>query len=68
MKTRHILVFLLFTLAALAAEWISGGHPHPGFEHPGFFLWFGFASSLGLVLVSLLLGKLIKRRDDYYDD
>ncbi len=34
----------------------------------GFAAWFGFASCVGLVAVAFLLGRLLKRRDTYYDD
>ena len=33
----------------------------------GFSAWFGFASCVVLVAGSLGLGKLLKRRDDYYE-
>ncbi|MEM1382943.1 MAG: hypothetical protein AAF713_17275 [Pseudomonadota bacterium] len=34
----------------------------------GFAAWFGFAACVALVLLSKLLGLLLKRPDDYYDD
>ena len=33
----------------------------------GFYAWFGFAACIVLVVGALALGKLIKRKDDYYD-
>lgn len=34
----------------------------------GFHAWFGFATCVGLIIGALALGKLVKRKDDYYDD
>lgn len=68
MSKKHHMIFFLAALFLLLAEWVVGNHPPFRFDHFGFFLWFGFAASTVLVLVSLLLGKFIRRKDDYYDD
>lgn len=34
----------------------------------GFAAWYGFGICAGLVFVSKLLGKVLKVRDDFYDD
>ncbi len=68
MSKKRCMIFFLASLFLLAAEWVVGYHPPFRFDYFGFFLWFGFAAGVGLILVSLLLGKFIKRRDDYYDD
>lgn len=34
---------------------------------PGFFALFGFISCVVIILVSKLLGYLLKRKEDYYD-
>ena len=34
----------------------------------GFYAWFGFVACLVMVLVALLIGFVLKRRDDYYND
>lgn len=37
------------------------------FAGVGFYVWFGFASGLALIVLGLLLGFALKRREDYYD-
>lgn len=34
---------------------------------PGFYAFFGFVSCVVIIVVSKLLGFLLKRREDYYD-
>jgi hypothetical protein len=46
-------------------------HPHAYFliaEFFGFFAVYGFLSCVILVVIANLLGWLLKRKDDYYDD
>lgn len=61
-KERYKLVALLVA-TLVGIEYLGGSH-----LHPGFFAWFGFASCVILVIVALLLGKVIKRKDSYYHD
>ena len=49
----------------LLIEAVAGGYSDVVF---GFYAWFGFCVCVGLVGGALALGKLIKRKDDYYDD
>ena len=34
---------------------------------PGFYALFGFIACVAIVLISILLRKILRRRDDYYD-
>lgn len=47
-------------------------HKHSYFSRvetwPGFFAFFGFASCVVIILVSKLLGFVLKRPEDYYDE
>lgn len=38
--------------------------PFAGF---GFFAWFGFAACLLLIVIALVLGRVLKRKENYYD-
>ena len=53
--------------ALLAAEFFVHHHSHFGFEDSfGFYAWYGFAASAGLVVLGNLLSKILKRSEDYY--
>ncbi len=45
-------------------EFLVGGYSGYGF---GFYAWFGFGSCVVLIVAALALGKVLKRKDDYYD-
>lgn len=45
-------------------EFLVGGYSGYGF---GFYAWFGFGSCVALIVAALALGKVLKRKDDYYD-
>lgn len=45
-------------------EFLVGGYSDIGF---GFYAWFGFGSCVVLIVAALALGKVLKRKDDYYD-
>ena len=68
MSKKYYLIFFLASIFLLGTESIVGSHPPFGFDYFGFFLWFSFVSGVALIWVSFLLGKLIKRKNDYYDD
>ena len=43
-------------------------HPHFGFEElPGFFPFYGFVGSVGLVLAAKAMRVFLMRDEDYYD-
>ena len=51
-------------------------HHHPHFEDKGihidasfgFFAWYGFLTCAAMVIGAKLLGFILKRKDDYYDE
>ena len=51
-------------------------HHHASFEtqgihldaSPTFYAWYGFLTCAAMVLAAKLLGYVLKRKDDYYDD
>lgn len=51
-------------------------HHHAYFEaqgiqvdsRAGFYAWYGFTTCAVMVIVAKLLGALLKRKDDYYDE
>lgn len=43
-------------------------HPYLGFDGSfGFYGWFGFLACAGLIIVARQLGKIVNRREDFYD-
>ncbi len=67
-KLRTWLVGGLVLLAPLVWESLIEHPPHIVFDVFGIYAWFGFGACLLLVLVALLVGRVLKRGDDYYDD
>lgn len=60
----------IFALGAVvAAGFLISGHPYFSWEEiPGFYPLLGFLSSVGLITVSKVLGKLmLQKKEDYYD-
>ena len=46
-------------------------HPHASFGIDGtkfFHAWYGFVACLGIIIVSKLLGVILKRPENYYDE
>lgn len=47
-------------------------HPHATFgieATPAFYSWYGFVTCVGMVLFAkFVLGKILSRKDTYYDD
>jgi hypothetical protein len=63
------IAFAAILAATVAVELLI--HPHGSFGVDGTFAfnaWYGFAACVALILLAKLLGFLIKRPDDYYDD
>ena len=59
-----LLVLALTVLASLFTE------VHARFQLDGsfaFYAWHGFLTCIGMVLVAKLLGRLLRRKDSYYD-
>ena len=60
---------LIILLLTIVAEPFITLHPHFSIEHLfSFYALFGFISCVVMVVVAILLGVLVKRKDDYYDD
>lgn len=59
--------FILILLASFFAEFAVHLHPHFTVEKwTGFYAWFGFGGCVLIVLLSKLLGYVLKRREGYY--
>ncbi len=59
---------LLLGLTLLVIEYFFEYHLEVSFANHGFFAWYGFLSCVLFMAVALGLGKLVKRREDYYDE
>ena len=60
----YLFVLVLTVLASLFTEahagiWLDGSF--------AFNAWYGFLTCIGMVLVAKLLGRLLHRKDSYYD-
>ncbi|MEX2164041.1 MAG: hypothetical protein WD823_07335 [Sulfuricaulis sp.] len=61
-------VFIAVLTATVIADLVI--HRHAYFVTDGtfaFYGWYGFATCVGLILIAKLLGVMLKRKDDYYD-
>jgi len=62
------IIFLLVLALTVLANLFT--RAHAGFRIDGSFAfnaWYGFLSCIGMVLVAKLLGRLLHRKDSYYD-
>lgn len=60
---------IIILLLTIVSEPFITLHPHFSIEHLfSFYALFGFISCVVMVVVAILLGVLVKRKDDYYDD
>lgn len=69
-RTLKLLRVLLLAVCGLLVllDFVVDRHPHFPIEKiPGFFAICGFFAFLGVVFGGALLGKLVRRSDDYYD-
>lgn len=60
--------FIAVLAATVLADLVI--HRHAYFAIDGtfaFYAWDGFASCVGMILIAKLLGVMLKRKDDYYD-
>lgn len=65
---RLIALTVILCVAAVAADFFYHKHGHYDFEGiTGFHALYGFASYVGLVLISGQLRRILKREEDYYD-
>jgi asparagine N-glycosylation enzyme membrane subunit Stt3 len=70
MKKWWIIALAVLTILSLAAGFFSSGEPGHWWNNvPGFFILFGLAGCILLILFSKKIGKLFLLKDeDYYDD
>ena len=62
------ILFVAILVATLIPDLFMDHHGEFGLDGTiGFGAWFGFVSCVVLVFGSIWLGKLLKRRDTYYD-
>ncbi|MGH2378265.1 MAG: hypothetical protein ACRDGT_07285 [Candidatus Limnocylindria bacterium] len=69
--TIRVLRFAAAVALALVilAELLVERHPYFDADSPfGFYAWFGFGACVAMVLLARLVGRLLKRADDYYGD
>ena len=68
-KLRAVLLLML-VLALVAGIPLSYTAVPAGIDVAdfGFFAWFGFVSCFALIIVALLFGVVLKRKEKYYDD
>jgi len=60
---------IIILLLTIVAEPFISLHPHFSIEKLfSFYALFGFISCVVMVAAAKLLGVLVKRKDDYYDD
>jgi hypothetical protein len=61
---------LIVLAAVTAVGFLIDSHPHFGFDSSdyAFYATYGFATCVAMVVIAKILGILIKRPDDYYDD
>ena len=63
------IAFIAVLVATVAAELFIAHEAHFGIDGTaGFHAWYGFASCAVMIAVAKLLGLLLKRRDDYYEE
>ena len=65
-KSERWTLAILAVLVLLSAESLMRHHAsHDGL---GFYVWFSSLSCLLIIAIALSLGRLLKRRDSYYDE
>ena len=60
--------FCIVLLLTVLLDLFVTQYEHFGIDDEfGFYAWYGFLACAAMVVVAKLLGKLMKRPDDYYD-
>lgn len=67
MKFKRLVWSVLAGVLALTPEFLVERYRYVDIDRFGFYAWFGGGMCALMLLVALLVGKLIKREDDYYD-
>ncbi len=67
--TRLWIAFALVLAIIVAAETVIDRHAYFGLDaSTGFNAWYGFGACVAMIVIAKLLGVMLKRRDDYYDN
>ena len=62
-------IFAILLACSVVAEVFIHTHARSGIEGSfGFHAWFGGVACAGIIAISRILGKFLKRKDSYYDD
>ena len=65
---RFLMVFYVICVVLFVLDFVIHRHSMHNLEElPGFYAVFGFVAFVALVVGSILLRKLIMRKEDYYD-
>lgn len=65
---RLIIISIVILALTVAPDFFLPGYGHFGIDGTfGFYAWYGFITCALMVFVAKLLGKFLKRKDDYYD-
>lgn len=63
------IIFIAILLVTVVAGFFVHQHESFGIEDSfGFFAWYGFITCVGMVIFAKLLGFILKRPENYYDD
>ena len=61
-------IFFVVLVVLVALDFVVSKHPHFSWEKiPGFYAIYGFIACVLIIAVSKSLGRLLKRKGDYYD-
>lgn len=68
-KNKLIIIGVIILLLVVMIELAVSLHPYFKIEQVfGFHAWYGFLACVALVIIAKLLGLLLKRKEDYYED
>ncbi|MFV2007549.1 MAG: hypothetical protein ACC667_08875 [Longimicrobiales bacterium] len=63
------IVFIGVLAATVAPDFVINQYGEFGIEGSfAFYAWYGFLTCVGMIVVSKVLGRFLKRRDTYFDD
>ena len=61
--------FIILLLVTLGLEWVMEPHPHFGIDgSQWFYAWYGFLSCLAIIVISKILGVILKRPENFYGE
>lgn len=63
------IIFIVILVVTVLSELLIHKHEHFGIDGTfGFSAWYGFLTCAAMVVGAKILGYLLKRGEDYYDD